>query len=846
MRLTRLIERRARVLGLIAIVAFVALGLGALHLVLGDVHLPQLRQAMAAVPAGRIGAALALTLASYAALTFYDHLALKVIGSAQPWRISALASFTGQAVGYSLGLPLLTAGSARYRVYSQAGLSIGQVAQVGLLGTAAFWGGVAGIAGGAMLAGAPVPDIGGWALTGIAARALGAALLLLAAVLPLMRAAGRRQVGAGRFTLPLPNGWRIAGFAAVAAVDLATASGALFVLLPAQPAGSYPSFFLTYSLAIVVALFTHVPGGIGVFEAVILAAQPGSRAAVLAALLLYRLIYYLLPLLAAATAIAVGEARRMRGPIAAKLGPIDQIGQALAPGAVTLLVFASGLVLLVSGALPGVEHRMSDLDALLPLPFIEGSHLGGSLVGTALLLVAPALNARLRNGLLVARPLLLAGALFSLAKGLDYEEALIQLGALAVLHYARASFYRRGRLTTQPLDVRWLVAAAAALGSSIWAGLFAYKHVPYTDDLWWDFALTSDAPRFLRASFAGGILLACFAGWRLLNGRDVPAVTEVLPPEVAARALAAAPRTDANLAFTGDKRFIIAASGDAFLMYRVQGRTWVVMGDPVGPAAAWPELIWRIRQHCDAALARLVLYQISAAMLPLTVELGMEVMKYGEEAHVDLAGFTLAGARGKDWRHALRRADAAGLSFAVIAPAQVPALMSQLRSVSDAWLAAKGGAEKRFSLGTFDPAYLERFPCAVVRDGDRVIAFANVWVTGAGGEISVDLMRHLPDAPPGTMDLLFARLLLWGQAQGHCWFNLGLAPLAGLPDSRLAPFWAKIGRAIFARGELFYGFSGLRAFKAKFQPHWQPRYIATPRGLARVRALLALVRVVNS
>lgn len=846
LRLTRLVKRRARLLALAAIMTVAALTFVALHLALRDVHLPQLRQAIATVPAWQIAAALGLTFASYVALTFYDRLALQVIGRPQPWRISALASFTGQAVGYSLGLPLLTAGSARFRVYGQVGLSIGEVAQVGLLGTAAFWSGVAGIAGGAMLMGVPLPAIGGWALTGVVSRALGAALLLLAVAPLLMQAVGRRQVGVGHLTLPLPGGWRMAGFAVAAAADLATASGALFVLLPVQPAGSYPGFFLVYVLAIVVALITHVPGGIGVFEAVILAAQPGSRAAVFAALLLYRLIYYLLPLLAAAAAIAVGEARRLHRPIAAKFGPIDQIGQALAPGAVTLLVFMSGLVLLVSGALPGVEHRMSDLDALLPLPFIEGSHLGGSLVGTALLLVAPALNARLRNGLLVARPLLLAGALFSLAKGLDYEEAAIQLGALAVLHYARASFYRRGSLTTAPLDARWLAAAAAALGLSIWAGLFAYKHVPYADELWWEFALRSDAPRFLRASFAGGILLACVAGWQLLGGRDLAAASEVLPPDVAARALAVAPRTDANLAFTGDKRFIIAAAGDAFLMYRVQGRTWVVMGDPVGSAAAWPELIWRIRQLCDTALARLVLYQISAAMLPMTVDLGMDVMKYGEEAHVDLAGFTLAGPRGKDWRNALRRADAAGLSFGVIAPEQVPAIMPQLRAVSEAWLAGKSGSDKRFSLGPFDPAYLERFPCAVVRDGERVIAFANIWVSTAGGEISVDLMRHLPDAPPGTMDMLFARLLLWGQVQGHGWFNLGVAPLTGLPDSRLAPLWAKIGRTIFARGERLYGFAGLRAFKAKFQPNWQPRYIATPRGLSRMPSLLGLLRVVNS
>lgn len=112
--------------------------------------------------------------------------------------------------------------------------------------------------------------------------------------------------------------------------------------------------------------------------------------------------------------------------------------------------------------------------------------------------------------------------------------------------------------------------------------------------------------------------------------------------------------------------------------------------------------------------------------------------------------------------------------------------------------------------------------------------------------MSVDLMRHLPDAPAGTMDMMFVRLFQWGRDQGHATFNLGLAPLSGMPEDRLAPIWAKIGRALFERGERLYRFTGLRAFKAKFQPQWEPRYIATPGGLPRLRALVALVGAVNS
>ncbi|WP_436424428.1 hypothetical protein, partial [Enterococcus faecium] len=87
--------------------------------------------------------------------------------------------------------------------------------------------------------------------------------------------------------------------------------------------------------------------------------------------------------------IAATEAWRLRHPLRRSLGVADRAAQALAPTAVTALVFVAGFVLLVSGALPGVTGRLTDLDDLVLLPFIEGSHMAGSLIGTALLLVAP-------------------------------------------------------------------------------------------------------------------------------------------------------------------------------------------------------------------------------------------------------------------------------------------------------------------------------------------------------------------------------------------------------------------------------------------------------------------------
>jgi phosphatidylglycerol lysyltransferase len=386
----------------------------------------------------------------------------------------------------------------------------------------------------------------------------------------------------------------------------------------------------------------------------------------------------------------------------------------------------------------------------------------------------------------------------------------------------------------------WIACVAAVLGVAIWVGFFAYKHVAYQDDLWWRFALHGNASRFLRASLAASLFLAGLALWRLFAPARVEAVVEASDPAAIRPALGCARHTDAMLALTGDKRFLISEAGDAFLMYQIKGASWIVMADPVGAREACADLLWTIREMADAAQGRLLLYEISDETLGCAIELGLHVVKCGEEALVDLAGFSLEGSAMRALRQGASRARRDGLAFEVVPAADVAALIPTLALISDQWLAAKGQTEKGFSLGRFDPAYLAQFDCAVIRKAGQVVAFANLWATADKSELSIDLMRHGDAAPPGTMDFLFLSLMLWGKAQHYERFSLGLAPLSGIEGKPLAPTWAKIARLLFEHGERFYGFKGLRAYKDKFDPRWESRYIAGPRGLAMIQGLLDL------
>ncbi|MEA3063521.1 MAG: phosphatidylglycerol lysyltransferase [Sphingomonadales bacterium] len=826
--------RRALLSALVA-AALAALALVALRALFREVDVADVADAFSALEPWQIGAALSLTALSYAALTFYDVIALRMIGRRLPWRTAAFAAFTSYALSHNLGLSLVTGGSARLRIYGKAGLGAADVARVIAIAGATFWGGLLAVAALAILVdpGAlPFPLDPGWARAGAAAL-LGSAMLAI----PAGRGRTLRLAG---WSLPLPTPAQAAGQAGIGFIDLLTASAALFVLVPHASLHAYAPFALAYVLACAAGLVSHVPGGLGVFEAVLAATLPGPKAELFAALIAYRILYYFVPLGCAVFLLAAVEARRSGGWLNRLLVSARTLASWVTPTLVSLLVFFGGLVLLVSASLPGLPERLAVLARLLPLPFIEASHLSASLAGTALLLLAPGLHRRLDGAFILTRALLVAGAVFSLGKGLDFEEAAVLAGLAALLQWTRPAFYRRTALTSEPVSPRWLATIAAALALSLWLGFFAYRHVAYSNDLWWRFALRADAARFLRGSLGAAALVLAWLVWRLLapTSRDRP--VETLPPTVSAAALGATGRSESMLAFTGDKCFLVSRSGAAFLMYRVRGRSWIVMGDPVGPRSDWAELLWAIRGLADAAQGNLLLYQFTAEALPVAIEMGLSIVKYGEEASVDLQAFMLEGGTMRGLRQCVRRAEREGAEFELVPASAVPAIVPELKAVSDAWLSAKGHGEKGFSVGRFDPVYLSRFDCAVVRHRGTIVAFANVWKTENKAELSVDLMRHSEPLPYGAMDLLFARLMLWGRDEGYRRFSLGIAPLSGIEARRLSPAWAKAAAFLFRHGERVYRFEGLRAYKEKFGPAWSPRYIAGPRGLALVRSLLVL------
>jgi len=269
-----------------------------------------IKEAWRDIPAAALWEAAGLTLLSYIVLVGYDFLAVRSIEHPLPVKKIAFGSFVGFAISYTLGA-LLGGTSVRYRMYSSWGLSTVEIMRLLVTVGITFWLGVFAL-GGILFVVAPfeIPaEV--VASTGLPAtiRPLGWILIGLTCVYFAIAGLWRTPVSVQGHKIKLP-GLRMSILQVlVAAVDFAVAAGCLYVLLPEDPDLTYTRFLAIYMLAWVAVVTTHAPGGVGVFDIVIVSLTHESRKdAVLVALLIYRVIYYLIPFFIAVPMFLLHEA----------------------------------------------------------------------------------------------------------------------------------------------------------------------------------------------------------------------------------------------------------------------------------------------------------------------------------------------------------------------------------------------------------------------------------------------------------------------------------------------------------------------------------------------------------
>ncbi|AVO31460.1 bifunctional lysylphosphatidylglycerol flippase/synthetase MprF [Stenotrophomonas maltophilia] len=801
-----------------------------------------IRQAFRQLSGTQIALTVLLGLASYVCLIGFDAIGLRRSGiRVHPARIG-ITAFLAHTLGQTVGFAALTGGAVRLRGYRSAGLDLAQIGQVVLMSTLGFVFG-AWLLISVALCMEPAAAALALPLNPDAVRIVGIVALL--AYLGTVLLVGRegRQFSVFGHALWLPDRRTMIGVTVLSVIELVLASAAFYVLLPDSTPTGLPGFVGLYLVAVLAGLVSTVPAGLGVFEWSLLKLLPQvAPAAVLAAALIYRVTYYVLPLVLA-TLLALAPA--LRQPLQASAGATRAGWNALRPWLpqiIALAVFSIGAALVIDGTLPTPRRHLVNAS----LPILETSHLIGSLSGVALLLIGQGLARRSHAAWMLAMAVCVITPLPLWLRG---GQLLIAVSAVLVamaLWAARREFYRQGALLDEAWSWPWLRNLGLVLVAVTWLLFFTYSHVEYQNELWWQFAVSGNAPRALRALLVVAIALVMFGLARLLHSTRSPlqpadeATLQSLAP-----VLAGATDTQACLVLTADKAVLRDEAKLGFVMMQRYGGSLIAMGDPVGPPDVARALIWRFREEADRLGLRPVFYQVGETYWQTYLDLGLGLVKLGEEAMVPLNDFGLEGRERADLRQAWNRGKRGGLSFRVAPVEEIPSLLPRLHAISNAWLEDKAGDEKGFSLGSYDPDYLVRFPVALVEAEGQIVAFANLWQAPAGAELSVDLMRHVNEAPKGTMDFLFIELFLWGRAQGYARFSLGMAPLSGLAQHRLAGRWNRLAGLLARHGERFYGFSGLRRFKSKFDPQWRPRYLAAPGGMHLPAALLDATRLIS-
>ncbi|HET9716194.1 MAG TPA: UPF0104 family protein [Pseudolabrys sp.] len=263
---------------------------------LRDIDGDEVITALKATETQHIAAAAFFVACGYFTLTFYDWFALRTIGRTEiPYRVAALTGFTSYSIGHNIGATVFTGGAVRYRIYSAYGLDAIEVAKICFVAGLTFWLGNATVLGlGVTLhpqAAAPIDQLPPWLN-----RAIAVAILIVLSSYVSWVWSAPREIGQGEWKVKLPSGPSTLLQIGIGILDLGSCALAMYMLLPAHPDIGFISMAVVFVSATLLGFASHAPGGLGVFDAAMLVALwQFDKESVLAGLLLFRLLYYIVP-----------------------------------------------------------------------------------------------------------------------------------------------------------------------------------------------------------------------------------------------------------------------------------------------------------------------------------------------------------------------------------------------------------------------------------------------------------------------------------------------------------------------------------------------------------------------
>jgi phosphatidylglycerol lysyltransferase len=526
----------------------------------------------------------------------------------------------------------------------------------------------------------------------------------------------------------------------------------------------------------------------------------------------------------------------------------------------SFLTALMGIINILSAVTPALTERFRLLNEFLPLIVRRSGRLSAILAGFALLLLAGKLKQRKRIAWLLTIIVLIISAVSHIIKGLDYEEAILAISLAAWLLTAYPHFHAHSNPPSVKQGLKILFFALLFTLAYGVAGFYLLdRHFSVNFGFWQAIQQTiimfaefydpglqpvtgfgrffADSIYFVGASTMGYALIM------LVRPVFIDHPVEDWVRQKAEKIVEAYGKTAlARYTLFKDKLYFFSGKGTV-IAYVVKGRIALALGDPIGPPDDCQNAIFEFNKYCKINDWQPAFYQTLPDNLKLYQSAGFNVMSIGQEAIVDLEKFTLEGKAGKALRTPINRLAKAGYHAEMHEPPIDDALMHQLKAISDEWLTAMKSSEKQFSLGWFEYDYIR--DCLVMtitgEDGNH-IAFANIFPEYQKNEMTVDLMRKLQYAEPGTMEYMFVSLFQWAKEKGYATFNLGLSALAGVGTGPKDPIVEKAINYAYEHLNQYYNFKGLHSFKSKFQPTWETRYLIYPGPASLPAIMTALIK----
>lgn len=511
-----------------------------------------------------------------------------------------------------------------------------------------------------------------------------------------------------------------------------------------------------------------------------------------------------------------------------------------------LFTGAMGILDFFSAILPPFQARLALIRVIFPFEVRAGSRLATAVSGFALLILASGIARRKQAAWLITLWILVFSIFFHLVKGLDFEEAGFAFALIILMIIFRRRFYARSdRMTIR----RGLIILVAALAFVILYGIAGFYLLDHEFSIKYNLQQALSQTILMLAEYQSpNVLPLTHYGRYFVDSIYIIGIAtlgfalfSVLSPVILNRAVDVQEREKAKAIVTAHGRSVLArfclfndknyyfSKGGSLIAYVFKNRTAVVLGDPIGPADDISATILSFTEFCRINDWMPVFYQTRPDFLDYYQSAGLKCLKIGEEAIVHLSGFQLSGGEMKALRASVNKMTRLGFSAKIAEPPHSTQLLDSLNQISDEWMTERKGKEMKFSMGWFDREYLDTTPILLIEDQlGKIIAFANLVSEYQLPELAVDLMRHIHDAPSGTMDFLFVSMFQYAKEKGYQTFNLGLSGMAGVGDSSNDPAIEKAIHFIYRNVNLAYNFRGLHAFKEKFQPEWSPRYLIYP------------------